>query len=175
MKSNQVLNRAAIVLVPLVMVCLFCPPFLPQGSAAERSETGYLRLMQGPMVGAVSDRGFQIWARASGEYSVSVQWGTTFDLKLAQSGTAFQLRVWSELRRIAYGTTISYAELAKRIGKRKAFRAVGAANGRNSLPIVVPCHRVIASDGTLGGYGGGLVTKRALLALEGVQKVPTTS
>ncbi len=89
-----------------------------------------------------------------------------FDLPLAPDGTLFQLRVWDELRRISYGETISYGELARRVGKPTASRAVGAANGRNPLAIVVPCHRVIGADGTLTGYGGGLPVKRALLALE---------
>ncbi len=90
-----------------------------------------------------------------------------FDLPLAPRGTAFQLDVWRCLRAISYGETISYAELARRIDKPSAMRAVGAANGRNPLPIVVPCHRVIGADGTLTGFGGGLPTKRFLLELEG--------
>ena len=89
-----------------------------------------------------------------------------FDLPLSADGTAFQHRVWNELCRIPYGETISYGELARRIGKPTASRAVGAANGRNPLAIVVPCHRVIGADSTLTGYGGGLPVKKALLALE---------
>ncbi|MXW00917.1 MAG: methylated-DNA--[protein]-cysteine S-methyltransferase [Holophagales bacterium] len=89
-----------------------------------------------------------------------------FDLPLSPHGTAFQRRVWTELRRIPFGETISYGELAARIGKPTASRAVGAANGRNPLPVVVPCHRVIGSDGRLTGFGGGLPTKQALLDLE---------
>lgn len=89
-----------------------------------------------------------------------------FDLPLAPAGTPFQRRVWDELRRIPYGETISYGELARRIGKPTASRAVGAANGRNPLAIVVPCHRVIGADGTLTGYGGGLPVKESLLAHE---------
>ena len=89
-----------------------------------------------------------------------------FDLPLSAGGTAFQRRVWNELCRIPYGETISYGELARRIGKPTASRAVGAANGMNPLAIVVPCHRVIGADGTLTGYGGGLSVKQALLALE---------
>lgn len=91
----------------------------------------------------------------------------TFDLPLAPTGTGFQLEVWQALRAIPYGETISYAQLATRIGKPSAMRAVGAANGRNPLPIVVPCHRVIGADGTLTGFGGGLPTKHFLLTLEG--------
>ncbi|MCY3963662.1 MAG: methylated-DNA--[protein]-cysteine S-methyltransferase [Acidobacteria bacterium] len=89
-----------------------------------------------------------------------------FELPLASQGTDFQHRVWDELRRIPFGETISYGELAARIGKPTASRAVGAANGRNPLPVVVPCHRVIGSDGRLTGFGGGLPTKQALLDLE---------
>lgn len=89
-----------------------------------------------------------------------------FDLPLSPQGTPFQCRVWAELRRIPFGETISYGELAARIGKPSASRAVGAANGRNPLPVVVPCHRVIGSDGRLTGFGGGLPTKQALLDLE---------
>lgn len=91
---------------------------------------------------------------------------TEFDLPLAPEGTAFQRRVWRALQEIPYGKTWSYGELAKRIGNPKASRAVGAANGANPLPIVIPCHRVIGADGTLTGFGGGLPTKKALLALE---------
>ncbi|MBE1162948.1 methylated-DNA--[protein]-cysteine S-methyltransferase [Dyella acidiphila] len=89
-----------------------------------------------------------------------------FDLPLHPLGTPFQVQVWHTLARIPYGTTISYAELARRIGQPLAVRAVGAANGRNPLPIVLPCHRVIGSDGSLTGFGGGLPTKRFLLGLE---------
>lgn len=91
-----------------------------------------------------------------------------FDLPLFQRGTPFQERVWAELRAIPYGEAISYADLARRIGQPTASRAVGSANGRNSLSIVVPCHRVIAADRTLGGYGGQLWRKEWLLKLEGV-------
>jgi len=83
------------------------------------------------------------------------------------NGTEFQKRVWQALRRIPAGSTLSYAELARRIGERPAVRAVGAANGANPVAIVVPCHRVIGSDGTLTGYGGGLDRKRWLLDHEG--------
>jgi methylated-DNA-[protein]-cysteine S-methyltransferase len=89
-----------------------------------------------------------------------------FDLRLAPEGTPFQQRVWQALREIPYGETVSYRELARRIGRPAAVRAVGAANGRNPLAIVVPCHRVIGSDGGLVGYGGGLPAKSLLLELE---------
>ncbi len=90
----------------------------------------------------------------------------TFRLELHPEGTEFQLAVWRELEKIPYGTTLSYGELAARIGRPAAARAVGGANGRNPLPIVIPCHRVIAGDGSLGGYTGGVDIKRFLLALE---------
>jgi methylated-DNA-[protein]-cysteine S-methyltransferase len=89
-----------------------------------------------------------------------------FDLPLAPEGTPFQRSVWSKLREIPYGETISYGELATRVGNPKASRAVGMANGRNPLPIVVPCHRVIGSSGKLTGFGGGLPAKQLLLELE---------
>ena len=90
----------------------------------------------------------------------------SFDLPLRMSGTEFQVRVLEELQRIPYGETLSYGEIAERIGNPKAVRAVGAANGRNPIPIVIPCHRVIGSSGDLTGFGGGLDTKEALLRLE---------
>jgi methylated-DNA-[protein]-cysteine S-methyltransferase len=90
-----------------------------------------------------------------------------FDLPMELDGTPFQREVWSELARIPYGETISYGELARRVGRPNGPRAVGQANGRNPIPIIVPCHRVLASNG-IGGYGGGLAAKRALLAVEGV-------
>jgi methylated-DNA-[protein]-cysteine S-methyltransferase len=89
-----------------------------------------------------------------------------FDLPLAMRGTPFQLRVWNELLKIPYGETRSYSDVAQKIGAPAAMRAVGAANGSNPIPIVVPCHRVIGAGGKLVGYGGGLPLKRRLLALE---------
>jgi methylated-DNA-[protein]-cysteine S-methyltransferase len=91
---------------------------------------------------------------------------TAFDLPLAPAGTPFQLRVWEALREITYATTINYGQLALRVGNVKASRAVGLANGRNPISIVVPCHRVIGANGSLTGYGGGLDRKRTLLDLE---------
>jgi methylated-DNA-[protein]-cysteine S-methyltransferase len=90
------------------------------------------------------------------------------EVQVELNGTQFQKDVWTALRRIPVGTTISYSTLAKRIGHRTAVRAVGTANGANPVAIVVPCHRVIGSDGSLTGYGGGLDRKRWLLAHEGV-------
>jgi methylated-DNA-[protein]-cysteine S-methyltransferase len=89
-----------------------------------------------------------------------------FDLELAPAGTEFQQRVWAELQRIPYGETVSYGDIARRLGRPGASRAVGLANGSNPLPIVVPCHRVIGADGSLTGYGGGLEAKARLLELE---------
>jgi methylated-DNA-[protein]-cysteine S-methyltransferase len=90
----------------------------------------------------------------------------TFDVHLAPEGTPFQQKVWNELLKIPYGETISYGELARRIGNPNASRAVGLANGTNPIPIIIPCHRVIGSNGKLTGYGGGLPIKEKLLALE---------
>ena len=100
-----------------------------------------------------------------GEYFAGKR--NTFDLPLGPRGTEFQRNVWKTLAGIPYGETISYAQLASRVGKPSAMRAVGAANGRNPLPIVLPCHRVIGADGSLTGFGGGLPTKQFLLELEG--------
>ena len=95
-----------------------------------------------------------------------------FDLPLDAHGTPFQQRAWSALREIPFGQTISYAELARRTGDVRAVRAVGAANGRNPIPIIVPCHRVIGADGSLVGFGGGLERKRWLLEHEGALTEP---
>jgi methylated-DNA-[protein]-cysteine S-methyltransferase len=103
----------------------------------------------------------QLQAYAAGRLQV-------FDLPLALKGTAFQLQVWNALLEIAPGSTCSYAQLARRIGTPRAMRAVGAAVGRNPVSIIVPCHRVLGSDGSLTGYAGGLSRKQALLGHEGV-------
>jgi methylated-DNA-[protein]-cysteine S-methyltransferase len=89
-----------------------------------------------------------------------------FDLPLAPVGTAFQLKVWEALKTIPYGTLATYKSIAEAIGNPKAVRAVGGANGKNPLPIIVPCHRVIGADGSLTGFGGGLETKQRLIELE---------
>jgi methylated-DNA-[protein]-cysteine S-methyltransferase len=93
----------------------------------------------------------------------------SFDLELAPVGTDFQLRVWNALRAIPYGTVRNYGDIARAIGQPGAARAVGQANGGNPLPIVIPCHRVIASDGSIGGFSAGLRLKHRLLALEGAE------
>lgn len=106
---------------------------------------------------------FAVARRELGEYFAGQR--ESFGFAREQGGTPFQLRVWAELARIPFGATITYGELARRIGSPNACRAVGTANGRNQLPIVVPCHRVVATGG-LGGFGGGLAAKRILLDLE---------
>jgi methylated-DNA-[protein]-cysteine S-methyltransferase len=98
----------------------------------------------------------------------------SFDLPLAPAGTPFQLAVWSALRTIAYGEAVSYRDIAEQIGRPTATRAVGAANGRNPLPVIVPCHRVIGTNGTLTGFGGGLDRKAWLLRHEGYSEGVST-
>ena len=95
---------------------------------------------------------------------------TSFDVALDLVGTEFQVQAWRALCRIPFGKTISYGQQAAKIKKPKAFRAVGSANGKNPIPIIVPCHRVVSSDGSLGGYSLGLKMKKQLLALEGVSE-----
>lgn len=91
---------------------------------------------------------------------------TRFDLRLDLRGTPFQVEVWRSLRKVPYGRTSTYADQARSVGRPAAVRAVGSANGRNPVPIILPCHRILASDGTLGGYSGGLAVKEWLLAHE---------
>lgn len=105
-----------------------------------------------------------------GEYFAARR--TTFDVPLAMDGTRFQHRVWRALRNVGYGETVSYGELARRIDRPSAARAVGLANGRNPISIIVPCHRVIGANGTLTGYGGGTERKRILLDLEAELTAP---
>jgi methylated-DNA-[protein]-cysteine S-methyltransferase len=107
---------------------------------------------------------FEIATDQLGEYFAGER--TAFDLRLAPTGTPFQLEVWSALCRIGYGETWSYVQLARTVGRPTGSRAVGTANGRNPISIIVPCHRVIGADGSLTGYGGGLDRKRTLLELE---------
>ena len=117
------------------------------------------------------------WQRANGQFQEAERQLrayfdrklTIFDLPISLDGTEFQLEVWNRLREIPYGETISYGELARRIGKPDAARAVGLANGQNPIPIIIPCHRVIGSDGSLTGFGGGLPIKQKLLRLENPQ------
>ena len=114
-----------------------------------------------------AERPFREAARQLGAYFAGRL--REFDLPLRPEGTPFELEVWRELRRIPYGRTTSYGELARRLGRPSAARAVGLANGRNPLAIVIPCHRVIGANGSLTGYGGGLETKRWLLEHEGAR------
>jgi methylated-DNA-[protein]-cysteine S-methyltransferase len=116
------------------------------------------------VTGQRSDHGFEDVTAQLGEYFAGTR--TTFDLSLRPVGNDFQLAVWDQLARIPYGETRSYGHVARALGDPGAAQAVGAANGRNPLSIVVPCHRVIGADGTLVGYGGGLTRKRFLLDLE---------
>jgi methylated-DNA-[protein]-cysteine S-methyltransferase len=138
----------------------------------------------GPLgIDATADAVTRIWFHAKGPIARRVPSGLVadakrqldeyfdgrrkqFDLPLAPDGTPFQRGVWNALMKIPYGETTSYGVLAKRIGKPAAVRAVGAANGQNPIPIVIPCHRVIGADGRLVGFGGGLETKQFLLRLE---------
>ncbi len=111
-----------------------------------------------------TDAALEACASQLGEYFSGER--RDFDLPLAPGGTDFQNAVWSMLREIPYGALRSYRDIAKSLANPKAVRAVGAANGRNPIPIVVPCHRVIGSDGSLTGFAGGLEVKKALLLLE---------
>lgn len=125
-----------------------------------------------PLEVMAEGRGHPVLAAAAaqlGEYFAGAR--TAFDLPLAPRGTAFQRAVWGELAAIPYGETRSYADIARALGQPSATRAVGAANGRNPLSIVVPCHRVVGSDGGLTGFAGGVEGKRWLLAHEGARLV----
>lgn len=126
----------------------------PEGSMRKEPEPDWI----------YSDKPFGEACRQLTEYFAGKR--TAFDVPIKPHGTEFQLRVLDELRKIPYGTTCSYAEIAERIGQPKAMRAVGAANGRNPIPVIIPCHRVIGSSGDLTGFGGGLPAKEALLRLE---------
>jgi methylated-DNA-[protein]-cysteine S-methyltransferase len=127
---------------------------------------GHSRNPRLPSLGPLADSGFEDVIAQLGEYFAGTR--TTFEIPLALHGTPFQNDVWRVLGEIPYAETITYGELADLVGRPRASRAVGQANGANPLPIVVPCHRVVASGQRIGGYGGGLETKRKLLTLEGV-------
>lgn len=131
-----------------------CLIAFPEGSMRHEPEAGWIN----------SDEPFTEAMQQLTDYFAGKR--QSFDLNLCPDGTEFQLSVLAELQRIPYGVTASYGEIAERIGKPKAYRAVGAANGRNPIPIIIPCHRVIGSDGTMTGFGGGIPTKKALLRLE---------
>ncbi len=147
----------------------------------------------GPLVIGVSEKGLAIIEFDSGEFpkgrlAQSAHWQESsnrtaqvvrelqeyfegkrreFTVPLALQGTDFQMKCWKALLKISYGKTKTYADIARMVDSPRGFRAVGMANHDNPIPIIVPCHRVLASDGTLGGYGGGLDVKRKLLELEG--------
>jgi methylated-DNA-[protein]-cysteine S-methyltransferase len=127
---------------------------LPEGKRTQQPRPGWER----------DDAAFADLRAQLAEYFAGTR--TEFDLPLHPKGTPFQLRVWAALAQIPYGETASYGETAAAIGAPTASRAVGLANGQNPLPIIVPCHRVVGSNGSLTGYGGGLATKRWLLAHE---------
>ncbi|RKR75991.1 methylated-DNA--[protein]-cysteine S-methyltransferase [Frondihabitans australicus] len=123
------------------------------------------------LAGDDADEVFGEVTRQLGEYFAGER--TTFDLPTAPAGTPFQLAVWEQLRAIPYGETRTYGELAVALGNPKAVRAVGLANGRNPLSIIVPCHRVIGASGAMTGFGGGIERKEWLLGHEGYQVVPS--
>ncbi len=131
----------------------------PKDGAPTMPEPGWIESTEAARSGALGEA-----VRQLREYFAGRR--TAFDFPMQPQGTPFQLAVWKCLTEIPYGETISYGELARRVGNPKAARAVGAANGANPLPIVVPCHRVIGANGKLTGFGGGLPTKEKLLALE---------
>lgn len=132
--------------------------FFPRNGKEARPERGWVESATGPVAQTVE----QLHEYFAGRRR-------EFDLPLAVEGTEFQQTVWRALQEIPYGETISYGELARRVGNPKASRAAGSANGKNRIPIVIPCHRVIAAGGKLGGFGGGLSVKEALLKLEGAE------
>tara|TARA_B100001105_G_scaffold53595_1_gene40656 strand:+ start:2159 stop:2644 length:486 start_codon:yes stop_codon:yes gene_type:complete len=132
----------------------------PHGDKARRADIGWERY----------DEPFKKTARQLNEYFAGER--REFELELAPEGTKFQVEVLEALRGIPYGETRTYRDIAVAVGRPKAVRAVGNANGRNPLPIVIPCHRVIGSDGSLTGFGGGIEAKRYLLDLEQQHCVP---
>ena len=132
----------------------------PHGDKARRADIGWERY----------DEPFKKTARQLNEYFAGER--REFELELAPEGTKFQVEVLEALRGIPYGETRTYRDIAVAVGRPKAVRAVGTANGRNPLPIVIPCHRVIGSDGSLTGFGGGIEAKRYLLDLEQQHCVP---
>ena len=129
--------------------------FFPEGRTTATSDASWRRAD-----GAFAEARAHLQAYFGGEL-------TEFTLTLAPHGTPFQQRVWDALLKIRYGQTTTYGKLAAALGDPRATRAVGLANGRNPIPIVIPCHRVIGADGSLTGYGGGMPRKQWLLALEG--------
>jgi len=153
----------------------FQSPVGPLLLAGSRDELNYVSFSCGSHAVAVEPSWIEDGSlfcdaiRQLGEYFAGER--KIFSLALSPEGTDFQRAVWSALRKIPYGETISYKQLAERIGKPKAVRAVGASNGANPIPIIIPCHRVIGNDGSLTGFGGGLPLKKRLLELESRQLV----
>lgn len=146
----------------LVAIDFGAPVGFAHGAGATGSANGLDPAQDDPTDRVLAEAARQLAAYFTGELR-------EFDLPLRPSGTPFQLAVWEALRRIPYGATVTYGELARGIGRPTAARAVGGANHRNPLAIVVPCHRVIGADGTLTGYAGGLGIKTALLGIEAGQ------
>ena len=142
------------------------PPLVPPLHAVERGTGGEVAAPERGTGGDV----LALAAAQLSEYFSGTR--TTFDLPLDATGSEFERQVWGLLRAIPYGATTSYGELARRLGDVKLSRAVGAANGKNPIPIIVPCHRVIGANGDLTGFGGGIETKRWLLEHEGVLTPP---
>ena len=132
-----------------------------QGIWYSKRSTPMVRTLQG---GTAAQKILVETVRQLDEYFAGKR--KAFDIALDPAGTNFQKNVWKQLSLIPYGKTVAYKDIAQRIKNPKAVRAVGTANGRNPFAIIIPCHRVIAADGTLGGYGGGITTKQKLLALE---------
>ena len=158
---------------------LYCRIPSPFGTLLLAGDEGSLQILHFDQPGHASPMGadweerakaFVLATRQLEEYFLGRL--RSFDLPLAPQGTPFQLRVWKALRRIPYGETRSYLDVAETLGDSKAVRAVGAANGRNPIAIIIPCHRVIGSNGSLTGYGGGIEIKARLLALEGAAAAP---
>ncbi|MCF7823867.1 MAG: methylated-DNA--[protein]-cysteine S-methyltransferase [Candidatus Marinimicrobia bacterium] len=144
---------------------------LSLGANAKESLFSYLRSVYPAADLQASKPAFSEVISQLNEYFANQR--TDFDLPLIMQGTAFQKSVWDELLKIPYGRTVSYGELAERLDNPGAMRAVGAANGQNPIPIIIPCHRVIAADGSLGGYTGGLDIKHKLLELEQQKFTPS--
>ena len=151
----------------------------PVGTLLLASDGEYLQLLGFP-TGAMKRRHDSDWEKNDEPFKAVIKQldeyfdgsRQDFDLPLRPQGTEFQRRVWQALQQIPYGETRSYGELAKYVGNPKASRAVGAANGINPIPVIIPCHRVIGSNGKLTGFGGGLETKAFLLNLEATRRAP---
>jgi methylated-DNA-[protein]-cysteine S-methyltransferase len=148
----------------------------PVGELLLAGEEGVLKILSFPR-GSHAVEPSPAWRRSEAPFADAIRQLRayfegdlrSFDLPLGPEGTAFQREVWKSLQAIPYGATRTYGEIARSLGKPTAFRAVGSANGRNPIPIIIPCHRVVGSDGSLTGFGGGLPVKHWLLAREGAR------